>query len=59
VRVLGYLFALEVMPEDEPSFHAQVIVPVLEENQERAKKGAMVQVKYLPGDAESVIFHRG
>lgn len=59
VRVLGFLFALEVTPEDEPTFKAHTVVPVLEENVERAKEGAIIQVKYFPGEPESVIFHRG
>jgi len=59
VRVQAYLYALQVMPESEPPFQSQTVIPVLEENVERLKKGDVIQVKYLPGQPDSVIFHRG
>jgi len=59
VQVHAYLFALQVMPENEPHFRAQTVIPVLEENIEKVKKGEVIQVKYLPGQPDSVIFHKG
>ncbi len=57
-RVHAYLFDLEVEPEGSPPFRAQAVIPVLEENIERVKKGETIQVKYLPGEPDSVIFHQ-
>lgn len=56
-RVHAYLFDLEVEPEGGPPFRAQTVIPVLEENIERVKKGGTVQVKYLAGEPDSAIFH--
>jgi len=58
LRVRAFLFALEVMPVDEPPFRTQIVIPVLEDNVERVKKGEIIQVKYLPDVPGSVIFHQ-
>ncbi len=39
LRVRAFLIALEVMPKDEPPFRTQIVIPVLEDNVERVKKG--------------------
>jgi len=58
LRVRAFLIALEVMPKDEPPFRTQTVIPVLEDNVERVKKGEIFLVKYLPGKPESVIYHQ-
>lgn len=57
-RLHTFLIALEVKPESGASFQSKVIIPVREENITRVRQGHVIQVKYLPGKPDSVIFHR-
>lgn len=57
LRVHTYLILLEVQPQGGLPFQAKAIIPVREENVARVRQGEMIQVKYLPGRPDSVIFH--
>ncbi len=57
LRVHTFLILLEVHPKDGPPFQAQAVIPVREENIVRVRQGEVIQVKYLPGRPDSVIFH--
>lgn len=47
---------LEVRPAGEAPFRAEIQLPVRESNLARAREGAVLRVKYFPGDPASVIF---
>ncbi len=57
-RLHTYLIVLEVRPKDAPPFQAQAVIPVRDENIDRVRQGAVIQVKYLPGKPGSVIYHQ-
>jgi hypothetical protein len=57
-RLHTFLILLEVRPKDAPAFQARAIIPVREENVARIHQGEIIQVKYLPGNPDSVIFHQ-
>lgn len=58
LRLHTFLIALEVHPEDAPPFQAQAVIPVREANLARVRQGEVIQVKYLPGRPDSVIYHQ-
>lgn len=57
-RLHTFLILLEVMPKEAPPFQARAIIPVRDENVGRVRQGEIIQVKYLPGKPDSVIFHQ-
>jgi hypothetical protein len=58
MRVHTYKVVFEVRPKDATSFQAEAIIPVREENISRLRQGEVIQVKYLPGVPNSIIFHQ-
>jgi hypothetical protein len=60
-KVHTLLALLEVHPTQGQPFKAEMLLPVRDQNLERAKPGAALQVKYLPGktpgDAPRVIYY--
>jgi hypothetical protein len=58
LSVRTFLFRLKVEPEKGEPFQARAIIPVREENVKSIKPGAVITVKYLPGQPDSVIFHQ-
>jgi hypothetical protein len=58
-RLRAHVFkvVLDVHPAGGSPFQAEAIIPVRAENVARVRQGAMIQVKYLPGKPDSVIFH--
>lgn len=48
---------LEVRPAGGAPFRAEIQLPVRESNLARAREGALLRVKYFPGDPASVIFY--
>jgi hypothetical protein len=58
LRVHTFLFLLRVKPKEGEPFVARVTIPVLEENVKNLHPGEVIQVKYLPGKPDSVIFHQ-
>ena len=58
LRVHTFKCILEVHPKDGPPFQAEAIIPVREENVPGVRQGEVIQVKYLPGRPDSVIYHQ-
>jgi hypothetical protein len=58
MQVDTFRCVLEVQPMKAPSFQAEAFIPVRAENVSRLRQGAVIQVKYLPGEPGSVIFHQ-
>ena len=56
-RVRVFKLLVEVQPLDgTPPYPAEMLLPVREQNVPRAQPGTTIQVKYLPGEPERVIF---
>jgi len=56
-RVRVFKLLVEVQPQDgTPSYQAEMMLPVREQNVPRAQPGTTIRVKYLPGEPERVIF---
>jgi uncharacterized Zn finger protein (UPF0148 family) len=55
-RVTVFRVWLEVRPAGAPPFRTEITLPVREAHLANLHEGAMLQVKYLPGDPSSVIF---
>ena len=56
-RVRVFKLLVEVQPLDgSPAYPAEMTLPVREQNVPRAQPGTTIQVKYLPGEPERVIF---
>jgi hypothetical protein len=58
MRVHTYRVVFEVRPKGAASFRTEAVIPVREENVSRLRQGEVIQVKYLPGVPNSVIFHQ-
>lgn len=56
-KVHTLLALLEVQPRQGEPFQAEMLLPVREQNLGRAAPGAVLQVKYLPGDPPRVIYY--
>jgi hypothetical protein len=49
---------LEVRPDNAPPFQAQMNLPIRASSLAKLHENTILQVKYLPGDPDSVIFNR-
>ena len=58
MRVHTFLFLLRVQPKNGEPFLARAIIPVRDENVNGIHTGEVIQVKYLPGRPDSVIFNQ-
>jgi hypothetical protein len=58
LQVHTFLFLLRVQPEHGEPFLARAIIPVRDENVKSIHAGEVIQVKYLPGRPDSVIFNQ-
>jgi hypothetical protein len=49
---------VEVQPQLEPAFRAEMFVPVRAKSLERFHVGTVFTIKYLPGDPPELIFYQ-
>jgi hypothetical protein len=56
--IYTYRLLLEVRPPGAPPFQAELMLPVRHQSLAALRPGALLQVKYLPGDPASLLFDK-